>query len=44
MNGYDMTHILEGLKKPCILPMGLVVVGVSGLSCPLQSLMYGVLS
>lgn len=42
--GYDMTHILEGLKKPC---MGIPWVGwegVSGLSCPLQSLMYGVLS
>ena len=43
MNGYDMTHILEGLKT-LHSSHGLVVVGVSGLSCPLQSLMYGVLS
>lgn len=40
--GYDMTHILEGLKT--LHSSHGLVVGVLGLSCPLQSLMYGVLS
>lgn len=42
LRGYDMTHILEG-QKTLHFSHG-VVVGVLGLSCPLQSLMYGVLS